>query len=277
MQIALYGLGIIGSIWSRNLAADGHQVRAWNRTAKPDHPQFQADILRCAAGAQLHALVVADGPAVHAVLDRILPVLVPGAVVANHATIGIDEVQAIARRVRAAGGRFLDLPFTGSKIAAERRQTVYFIGDDDASWPLVEAAYRPLTRAVVPCGKVGEAMTVKLAMNLIIAGTYQALAEGFRLAQAAGVSPETFFAALDLNVAKSGVADLKKPKLVARDWSPQFSVKHMHKDLRHALALAAARQVALPMTTTVRAAYEQAEGNGLGEADFAVLYEAAPR
>lgn len=273
MRIALYGLGIIGAIWARNLQADGHQVRAWNRTAKPEHPCFTADPAAAARDAELVALVVADGAATNQVLDAILPHLKPGTIVANHATIGVDEVKAIQARVRAAGCGFLDMPFTGSKPAAEARQSVFFIGDDEGLLPRVEAAYKPLTRAILPIGPVGSAMAIKLAMNLMIATTYQGMAEGFRLAGAAGIPPETFFRCLDINVAKSGVADLKKPKLLARDWSPQFSVKHMHKDLRHALALAAGLGVGLPQTRELERAYAATAARGLGDADFSALYE----
>ncbi|HAT09784.1 MAG TPA: NAD(P)-dependent oxidoreductase [Planctomycetes bacterium] len=273
MNIALYGLGIIGSVWARNLAADGHQVRAWNRTPKPDHPCFCADARSAAQGAQLVAIVVADGPAVMQVLDAVLPVLAPGTVVANHATIGVDEVRAVQARVRAAGCRFLDMPFTGSKIAAEQRQTVYFVGDDDGSLTAVETVYAGISKARLPLGAVGSAMAVKLALNLMIATSYQSLAEGLRLARSAGIADTDFFRCLDLNIAKSGLADLKKPKLLAADWSPQFSVKHLNKDLRHALRLAAASGVSLPQAAQLQAAYAAAEADGLGEADFSVMYQ----
>lgn len=272
MNISLFGLGIIGAVWAKNLAADGHAVRAWNRSPKPDHPCFCADAAQAARGCQLAAIVVADGPAVMQVLDAILPVLAPGTVVANHATIGVDEVRAAQARVRAAGCRFLDMPFTGSKPAAEARQTVFFVGDDEGVLPTVEAAYRGLAKAILPIGKVGDAMAIKLAFNLMIATSFQSLAEGLRLARAAGIADDTFFRCLDLNVARSGLVDLKKPKLLAADWSPQFSVKHLNKDLRHALRLAAGVGAALPQATLVQQAYAAAEASGLGDADFSVMY-----
>ncbi|MBN8527351.1 MAG: NAD(P)-dependent oxidoreductase [Planctomycetes bacterium] len=274
MNIALFGLGIIGATWARNLAADGHAVRAWNRTAKPEHPCWCADPLAAVRGAELVSIVVADGPAVMQVLDAVLPACAPGTVIANHATIGVDEVRAVRDRVRAAGCAFLDMPFTGSKIAAEQRQTVFFVGDDDGSLACVETVYRPLTRAILPLGPVGRAMAIKLALNLMIATTFQGMAEGLKLARAAGIDDATFFRCLDLNVAKSGLADLKRPKLEQADWSPQFSVKHMHKDLRHALRLAAEVGVATPQTALLQQAYAATEAKGLGDADFSVLYQA---
>lgn len=273
MRITVVGLGIIGSVWADHWVRDGHQVRTWNRTAKPQAPGFGADLAAAVRDAELVAIVVADAAAVGQVLDVLLPVLPAGAVVAQHSTIGVDETQGFAARVRAAGGRYLDMPFTGSKPAAEARQVVYFVGDDDGTFPGVASVYAGISRARLAMGGVGRAAGIKLAMNLLIAGLHQAMAESFTLATRLGIPPETWFGALDLNVSKAPLADLKKPKYLAADWSPQFSVKHMHKDLRLALALAKSLGVALPNTATVEEAYAEAERRGWSDRDFSVLLD----
>jgi 3-hydroxyisobutyrate dehydrogenase-like beta-hydroxyacid dehydrogenase len=114
-------------------------------------------------------------------------------------------------------------------------------------------------------------------MNLVIAGAWQALVEGFATARRAGVAPEEFFRVLDLNVARSGLSELKRPKLLARDWSPQFSVKHMRKDLRLALEMASGLGQDLPLTRDVERAYGRAVDLGLGDSDFAALLETLER
>lgn len=273
MRIALFGLGIIGSIWARHIAADGHRLTTWNRSAKPDAPGFTADIGEAADGAELALIVVADGPAVREVVELILPRLAPSAVVAVHATIAVAEVLEIAALVRAAGRRYLDMPFTGSKPAAEGRQNVFYVGDDDGAFAVAQPVHSRLSQACLPFGGVGRAMAMKLAMNLCIAGTFQAMAEGLATAARAGLDAEAFFQAMERNVARSGLVDLKRPKLLARDRSPQFSVKHMHKDLRLALALAASHGLELPLTAGVEAAYAKAEAKGLGDLDFSALVE----
>lgn len=273
MRITVVGLGIIGSVWAGHWAQDGHQVRTWNRTPKPQAPGFTADLATAVRDAELVAIVVADAAAVGQVLDVILPALPKGAVVAQHSTIGVDETTGFAARVRAAGGRYLDMPFTGSKPAAEARQVVYFVGDDDGTLPLVEAVYAGNSRARLAMGGVGRAAGIKLAMNLLIAGLHQAMAESFTLATRLGIPPETWFSALDLNVSKAPLADLKKPKYLSGDRSPQFSVKHMHKDLRLALGLAQTLGVTLNNTATVEAAYSEAERRGWGDQDFTALLD----
>lgn len=270
MDIAVLGLGLIGSIWARHWQADGHAVRGWNRTPRPEHPCWCADLRVAVAPAALVAVVVSDAVAVRATLEAVADLL-PGKVVAVHSTIGVDEAKGLAAQVRAWGGAYLDMPFTGSKPAAEARKNVFFVGDDADVFPRVEAVYERISGARERLGGVGSAATVKLSMNLLIAGMYQTLAEGFRLARRAGVDGDTFFRMLDLNIAKSGVSELKKPKLLSGDWAPQFSVKHMHKDLRLALRLAASLGQDLPLTSGVERSYQAAEAAGLADADFAAL------
>jgi 3-hydroxyisobutyrate dehydrogenase-like beta-hydroxyacid dehydrogenase len=268
MRISVLGLGIIGSIWARHWAADGHAVTTWNRTPKPDCPGFTPDLAAAVRDAEVIAVVVADPGAVAAVLGRIALQLRPGMVVCQHATIGVDDTKAAARLVQEAGAGFLDMPFTGSKPAAEARQVVHYVGGDAELLAQVEAVYRSTSKARIAVGGIGQAMALKLAMNLNLAGVYQALAESFRLATAAGIDPTTYLSALALNVGRSGLSDLKQDKLVKRDWATQFSVKHMHKDLGLALALAHGLDVGLPLTAEVEHAYRRGPAPGLGDADF---------
>ncbi len=271
MRITVLGLGIIGSVWARHWAADGHQVRTWNRSAKPDAPGFTADLVTAVRGAELIAIVVADPPAVASILERITPVLTSGRVVAQHSTVGVDDTVGYAAAVHGRGAAYLDMPFTGSKPAAEQRQNVFFVGDDHAVLPRVEPVYRALAKQLLPIGRIGQASAIKLSFNLLIANLNQAMIESLELARRSGIDPTAWFNALDYNVAKSGLADLKKPKFLSGDFSPQFSIKHMHKDLRLALRHAASVGLRLDETAAVERAYAAAADQGLGELDFSAL------
>lgn len=271
MRITVLGLGIIGSVWARHWAADGHQVRTWNRSAKPDAHGFTADLITAVRDAELIAIVVADPPAVASIVERITPVLTSGMVVAQHSTVGVDDTEGYAAAVHGRGAAYLDMPFTGSKLAAEQRQNVFFVGDDHAVLPRVEQVYRALAKQLLPIGRIGQASAIKLSFNLLIANLNQAMIESLELARRSGIDPAVWFNALDYNVAKSGLADLKKPKLLSGDFSPQFSIKHMHKDLRLALRHAASVGLRLDETAAVERAYATAAEQGLGELDFSAL------
>ena len=123
MKIAVLGLGIIGSAWAKNLIADGHTVRCWNRTPKP-FPDFHASIQDAVDQAEAIFIIVADPPAVASVLDQIESKLGVGQLVIQSSTISAKWTLQFAGQVRKTGAAFLEAPFTGSKLAAEQRQTV---------------------------------------------------------------------------------------------------------------------------------------------------------
>jgi 3-hydroxyisobutyrate dehydrogenase-like beta-hydroxyacid dehydrogenase len=131
-SVALLGLGIIGKAWARNLAADGLPLKTWNRTPKPEAPGFTADAAEAVRDAELIILVVADPPAVEQVLEKILPVLGPGQILAQASTVSAEWNLKFAARVEKTGAKFLEIPFTGSKPAAVARQTVFYVGGDEA-------------------------------------------------------------------------------------------------------------------------------------------------
>jgi len=267
MKISVLGLGIIGSAWAKNLIADGHEVRCWNRTPK-DFPNFHAYIQEAVEGAEAIFIVVADPPAVQSVLDQIQPRLGPGVLVIQSSTISAKWTLLFAEQVQRTGALFLEAPFTGSKPAAEKRQTVYYLGGEAAVVEKARPILEPLASAILHIGPLGSASTLKLAMNLNIAGVAQSLCESLTLCRAAGIADDVYFSALARNASRSGVSDLKEPKLRQRDYTPQFSLKHMAKDLRLALESAADLSTPLEQTEHLNNIYAKGMAAGWAEDDF---------
>jgi 3-hydroxyisobutyrate dehydrogenase-like beta-hydroxyacid dehydrogenase len=267
MKISVLGLGIIGSVWAKNLIADGHEVRCWNRTPK-DFPNFHPSIQEAVEGAEVIFIVVADPPAVKSVLDQITPRLGPGVLVIQSSTISARWTHLFAEQVRKTGGLFLEAPFTGSKPAAEQRQTVFYLGGEAEVVEKARPVLQPISGAILHIGPLGSASTLKLAMNLNIAGVAQSLCESLSLCRADGIPDEVFFTALGRNVARSGVSELKGPKLRERDYSPQFSLKHMAKDLRLALETAADLSLSLEQTAHLNEIYGKGMASGWADEDF---------
>jgi 3-hydroxyisobutyrate dehydrogenase-like beta-hydroxyacid dehydrogenase len=271
MIIAVLGLGIIGSCWTRHLRADGFEVRAWNRTPGTSIPGAVVDACDAVRGADLVLIAVSDPPAVDAVIQRVLPVLTPGAVVGQHSTVGHADTMRYAAMVREAGGRFLDMPFTGSKPAAESRQVFFFVGDDDGVIDGVAPVYRRIAKGLHLVGGVGAATSLKLAMNLNLALMAQALSESMELAHRAGISRELFYNMMEQGVGRSGLSDLKRVKWLTGDYAPQFSAKNMGKDLKLAKELAREVGMTLPLMDAVLPVYAAAFAAGLGADDFTGL------
>jgi 3-hydroxyisobutyrate dehydrogenase-like beta-hydroxyacid dehydrogenase len=267
MKVSVLGLGIIGSAWAKNLIADGHAVRCWNRTFK-DFPDYYPSIQEAVDGADVIFIVVSDPPAVQSVLDQIIPKLGRGVMVIQSSTISARWTRLFAELVRSTGASFLEAPFTGSKTAAEQRQSVYYLGGDPEIVEKARPILEPLSSAIFHIGPLGSASSLKLAMNLNIAGVIQSLCESLTLSRAAGIPDEVYFTALSRNAARSGISDLKAPKLRERDYSPQFSLKHMEKDLRLALETAADLKVSLEQTQNLKKIYDRGMAAGWSEDDF---------
>lgn len=267
MKICLAGCGIIGEAWARHYRADGFELAAWNRTPKPAIPGFVTDLAEAARAADVLHIVVADPPAVAAVLSAALPALpaLPRhALVIQSSTISPASAAAFSLLVRQAQCAYVEAPFTGSKPAAEARQNVFYLGGEADAKERATRFLHSLSSRRLDIGTVEQAATLKLAMNLQIASIALALNEAITLARDAGIPDSRFFEALEFNVARSGLSQLKQPKLLTADYTPQFSVKHMAKDLR--LALESARST--PLTRAASAIFEEGLRQGLGDDDF---------
>ena len=268
-KVGIIGLGIIGEVWAKNYAAEGLLAATWNRTPKPSVVGWKDSVESVAESADVIQIVVADPPAVESVLTRILPKLGPGKVVVQSSTIDAVSSAKFEKQVAATGARYLAALFTGSKPAAEQRQTVFYLGGDRALIAELEPVLSVISSTRFIIGTNEQACTFKLAMNLNIAAQMEGLAEALTMARAAGVSDDVFFGALAQNVSYSGVVKLKEPKLRAGDFSPQFSIKHLHKDLRLASATAGCSD--FPVLDALRETVKTAEARGLGDEDYSAI------
>jgi 3-hydroxyisobutyrate dehydrogenase-like beta-hydroxyacid dehydrogenase len=188
--------------------------------------------------------------------------------VIQSSTISAKWTRLFAGQVEKTGARFLEAPFTGSKIAAEKRQTVYYLGGEPELIEQARPILEPLSSTILHIGPLGAASSLKLAMNLNIAGVAQTLCESLSLCRSAGIPDDIYFSALARNVSHSPLADLKEPKLRAADYSPQFSLKHMGKDLRLALETADEFDLLLEQTGHLKALYDQGIAAGWADDDF---------
>ncbi len=124
-------------------------------------------------------------------------------------------------------------PFTGSKVAAENGQLVYYIGGDEAALKQARPILEASSKEIVLIGeKIGDATIMKVATNIVTAATAQVAAEALALVRKAGISPELFGRAMKSNASNSATLEMKVPMMLAGDFEPHFSVKHMLKDVR---------------------------------------------
>jgi 3-hydroxyisobutyrate dehydrogenase-like beta-hydroxyacid dehydrogenase len=267
--IGVIGLGIIGGVWTRNYAADGRLAGCWNRTPQPQMPEWKNSPGEVAAAADVIQIVVADPPAVAGILEKILPQLGPGKIVMQSSTIDPASSEKFSAQVTARGARYLEAPFTGSKPAAENRKMVFFLGGDAELVAEVEPLLALISAHRFHVGTGVQAASIKLALNLNILAQMEGLNEALTMSRRAGLSDDLFFRVLEKNVGYSPFVKLKETKLRTGDFSPQFSVKHMHKDMRLASATVGAGR--MPLLEAMRERLKLAEERGGANEDFSSL------
>ena len=269
-NVGVIGLGIIGNRVAAGLRHAGFNTCVWNRTPKPA-PNFLGSAAEVAEECDVIQIFVADAKAVMETIGAISGALTPEHIIVCNATIGLDGTLEAAKRVRQFGARFLDAPFTGSKMAAEKRQLVYYIGGDEQDFLQVKPILEATSKAIVHIGEVGQAAIVKVVTNLISAVTTQTLAEALAIVRAAGIRPEALVAAIEQNAMRSGVTDLKLPVMLSGDYTPHFSLKHMFKDVQLGIQLANQFSLDVPATSTVGGVMYGALAKGWGDLDYAAV------
>lgn len=269
-NVGLIGLGIIGSRVAAALRSSGWHVYVWNRTPRAE-PNFLASPAEVAELCDVIQIFVADSQALFDVLDAISDRLTPQHVILCDATVGPEATLEAAKMVEDRGAKFLDAPFTGSKDAAANKQLVYYIGGDDETFRRVEPILKSSSKAIVRIGKVGDAATIKVVTNLLGAVSTQVLAEALAIVKAAGIAPEMLAAALEHHGARSGLTDQKLPKMLARDYEPHFSMKHMFKDVQLGIHIANALDIDLPATTATAGVMYGALTRGWADLDYSAL------
>lgn len=270
-NVGLIGLGIIGARVAAGLRAAGYHAFVWNRTPKPV-PNFVGSPREVAEICDIIQIFVADAQAVRDVVEAFGDQLTSKHIIINCATIGPESTVDIAQIVQGRGAAFLDAPFTGSKGAAEKSQLCYYVGGEEEVFLRAKPVLEATSKAIVRCGRVGDAATLKVATNLITAVTTQTLAEALAITRGAGIAPEALAAALEHNACKSGVVELKLPKMVNGDYEPHFSVKHMFKDVQLGIHIANQQKLEIPLTTVVGGVLYGALCNGWGDLDFSSVY-----
>ena len=263
----LIGLGIIGSRVAAALRAAGFQTFVWNRTPRPE-PNFLSSPAEVADVCDVIQIFVADAQAVFEVIDAFGDMLTERHTILCHATIGPEATLEAAKLVELRGAKFLDAPFTGSKLAAEKRELTYYIGGSDEVLRDVEPVLQASSKAIVKIGAIGQAATVKIATNMMVAVSIQSLIEAYAVVQKSGIDPEALARALECHGVRSGLTDLKLPRILDGDFEPHFSLKHMFKDAQIAIHIANALGIDIPATTACAGVMYGGLSRGWGELDF---------
>ncbi len=274
MRVAFLGLGIMGRSMAANLVKAGHEVTVWNRTPGKDveGAPSAASPGEAARGAEVVWMCVSDTKAVEGVLfgpQGVEESLAQGMTVVDSSTISPSANGKFAERVRARGAQYVDAPMTGSKIAAEGGTLIFMVGGEEAAIENLKPLFAAMGKGFFRMGDTGKGQAAKLAMNLQIALIYEGFAEALTLATKLGVDAENLLQLINASMVRSGVVEYKAPFVLKRDFSANFPLRLMHKDIRLALAAAKEVRVKLPALETVEEIYELATEDGHENLDYA--------
>jgi 3-hydroxyisobutyrate dehydrogenase-like beta-hydroxyacid dehydrogenase len=274
MRVAFLGLGIMGHAMATNLVKAGHEVTVWNRTpGKLVEGAGMAPTPAAAArGAEVVWLCVSDTAAVEQLLfgsEGVEQSLAEGMIIADSSTISPSATVKFAERVRAKGAAYVDAPMTGSKIGASNGTLIFMVGGDEATVERLKPLFAAMGKKIFRMGETGKGQATKLAMNLQIALIFEGFAEALTLATKLGVDPQQLVSLIEATMVRSGVVEYKAPFVLQRDFTPNFPLRLMHKDILLTLEAAKEARVKLPALETVEEIYELATEEGHRDLDYA--------
>ncbi len=276
MKVAFLGLGIMGRGMATNLVKAGHEVTVWNRTPGKtiEGATSAATPAEAARGVEVVWMCVSDTAAVESLLfgpDGVEQSLTEGMIVADSSTISPAATKKFAERVRARSADYVDTPVTGSKVAADGGSLVFIVGGAEATIERLKPLFAAMGKIFFRVGETGKGQSAKIAMNLQIALIYEGFAEGLTLAAKLGVDAQTLLPLIQASMIRSGVVDYKAPFVLKRDFTPNFPMKLMHKDIKLMLEAAKEARVKLPALEIVEEIYDVAVEDGNGDLDYSAI------
>jgi 3-hydroxyisobutyrate dehydrogenase-like beta-hydroxyacid dehydrogenase len=269
-NVGLIGLGIIGSRVAENLRKKGYRVFVWNRTPRPV-PNFVGSIGELAEMCDYIQIFVSDDEALTQVAEQLTPALAPRHIVFAHPTVSPQSMHQASELVERRGGRFVEAPFTGSKMAAEKGELVYYVAGDEAALKEGRSVLEASSKDIIVIGEIGQATAVKVATNIVTAASVQAAAEALALIQTVGLPLDKFVEAMRGNASNSKCLEMKLPKMIERNFEPHFSVKHMLKDIQIAIRLGLSHHIELAITAATRDRLLEQMQQGREEEDYSVV------
>jgi len=264
----------MGRAMATNLAKAGHEVTVWNRTAgkEVEGARVAATPAEAAQDAEVVWMCVSDTAAVENVLfgaNGVEQSLSEGMIIADSSTISPSATRKFAERVARKGVQYVDSPMTGSKAGAESGTLLFMIGGDEQTIEKLKPLYAAMGKKIFRMGETGKGQSAKLVMNLQIALIYEGFAEALTLAAKLGVDAENLASLINSSMVKSGVVEYKLPFVLGRDFSPNFPLRLMRKDIQLALEAAKEARVKLPGLETVEEIYDVAVEDGHADLDYA--------
>ena len=281
-ELGYVGLGVMGSSVTRRLLDAGHTLHVWNRTREKAEPLLEAGAQwadsprEVAERAEIVFTMVTNTAAVRAVFegeDGILAGLTPGKIYVDMSTASPANSRALAEQVDAAGAQMLDSPVSGTSITVDQGKASLMVGGPADAFERAKPILEAIGPKVFHMGDNGTAVALKIAINLSLAVQMLAFSEGVLLAEKSGIDRERVVEAMLASVIASPMVVYRGPLVLGHPDEVWFDCHMMQKDMNLALEMGRELEVPLPTTAITNEFLTAANGMGVGEKDFAVIFD----
>lgn len=281
-RVALIGLGLMGSGMARRLLGAGFPLTVYNRNPERAAPlaaegaHSAASPREAASRADVVLSMVADDAASRAVWqggNGALAGVARGTVLVECSTLTVEWIEELAKEAAAAGCELLDAPVTGSKTHAASGELSFIVGGSAAALETARPVLAVMSRAIVHVGATGRGALLKLINNFMAGVQAASLAEALALIERSGLDRAKALEVLTNGAPGSPLVKTLSGRMTARDYTPNFVLKLMAKDLSYALGEGRRHGVSLATAASALELYKQAIASGRGEEDFSVIVE----
>jgi len=287
MKIGFIGLGIMGSRMAENLRKKGHELVVHNRTRDKAQPLLANGAAWADSPAEVarNVKVVVtmlskpDAVAEVALLGKrsFLETLMPNSLWIDCSTVNPSFSKLMAGEAKERSVRFLDAPVGGSKGPAEQGQLLFFVGGDakdvEAAKPLLDC----MGKAVFHVGGHGMGSAMKMVNNILLGQAMVAFSEALAFGEALGMTKQAMFDVLAASPVMAPFLNFKRQKIEKGDYSAEFPLQWMHKDLHLAAETAYETGAALPCANVAKELFALAMREGLGDQDLTAVYTVLSR
>ena len=269
-KVGFVGLGIMGAPMAGHLQAGGHQLFVLTRGKVPEGlvaggAKVCANGKEVAQSADIVITMVPDTPDVEKVLfatNGVAEGLSAGKVVVDMSSISPIETKEFAKRINALGCEYLDAPVSGGEVGAKAASLTIMAGGSDAAFAKVKPLFELMGKNITLVGSNGDGQTCKVANQIIVALTIEAVGEALLFASKAGADAGRVRQALMGGFASSRILEVHGDRMVKRTFDPGFRIELHQKDLNLALNSARKIGVSLPNTATCQELFNACVAHG---------------
>ena len=281
-NIGFIGLGIMGAPMAVNLLKGGHTLHTFTFGDTPKSVT-EAGAKVCANGAEVARqadiiiTMVPDTPHVEDALfseNGVAAGLSKGKIVVDMSSISPVATKEFAKRINALGCEYLDAPVSGGEVGAKAASLTIMVGGSTAAFETVKPLFDLMGKNITLVGGVGDGQTAKVANQIIVALTIEAVGEALLFASKAGVDPARVREALMGGFANSKILEVHGERMIKRTFDPGFRIELHQKDLNLALSGARALGVSLPNTATAQELFNACASHGWSGLDHSAMTRA---